>query len=106
VEVQANFWDWKTGKHYPEHLSDMEVYALAVFSAYPEIQVVTGTYTYVDKGQNRERIFSREFEYDTLKGKWAPRVEAMEKATMFIPNPQFLCRYCTYSRANGGPCPF
>lgn len=106
VEVSAHLWDWKTGKHYPDHLEDMEVYALASLSAHPEVEVVTVTYTYVDKGQNRERIFSRQFEYDGLKEKWAARVEKMEKATQFIPNPQFLCRYCPYSRGNGGPCQF
>lgn len=106
VEVSANFWDWKSGKIYPGHVEDMEVYALATMAAHPEIEVVTATYTYIDKGQNRERIFARQFEFDALKSKWTPRVERMEATTQFIPNPQFLCRYCAYSKANGGPCPF
>lgn len=106
VEISANAWDWKSGKPYPDHDQDKEVYALAIMAAKPEIQVVTVTYTYVDKGQNRERIFSREFEYEALKKKWGDRVARMEAATQFIPNPQFLCRYCSYSKVNGGPCRF
>lgn len=105
-ESTANFWDWKSGKIYPGHLEDMEVYAVATMAAHPEIETLTATYTYIDKGQNRERLFSREAEFDALRAKWTPRVERMETATQFIPNPQFFCRYCSYSKRNGGPCPF
>jgi hypothetical protein len=106
LEVNVNYWDWKTGKPYPEHLEDMEVYALAVMAAKPHVEIVTATYAYVDRGQKRERIFSRQAEYEILKEKWGAKVDQMERATTFIPNPQFMCRYCTYSRANGGPCQF
>jgi hypothetical protein len=106
TEDHANYWDWKTGKIYPDHLEDMEVYALAVMAAKPRLETVTAIYAYVDKGQKRERTFVRQAEYDTLKEKWSEKVRRMEGTTQFIPNPQFMCRYCPYSRAQGGPCPF
>lgn len=107
VEVSAHFWDWKTGKQYPSHDEDMELYALMVLAAYPHVEVVTATYTYVDLGKNRERIFSREFDWDK-RLKWQAKIERMDKLQPFdlIPKPQFLCRYCGFSQTRGGPCLF
>lgn len=106
VEVSAHNWDWKTGKIYPDHIDDMEVYGLSILARHPEIEVVTVTYVYLDKGQNREKIFSRQFDFPLLKEKWAARVKKMEEATTFIPNPTYMCRFCSYSKVNGGPCAF
>jgi hypothetical protein len=99
--------DYKTGKIYPDHDDQKELYAVAEMADCDEVNTVKTIHTYVDKGQNREKTFTRSADFERLKTKWNSKVAAMESATMFIPNPQFLCRYCTYSRmANGGPCPF
>lgn len=104
VEVSAQVWDWKTGKIYPDHEEQKELYALSVLSAYPEIEVVTSTFTYIDQGYNREKIYSRNDLH--LREKWNARVKKMESLTEFIPNPSWKCKTCSFSIHNGGPCPF
>lgn len=108
VEVSASVWDWKTGKIYPKHDDQKELYALGVFCAHSDIEVVTATHVYVDLGQNRERIYSRAFDFERLKEKWGEKGKRLERLTEqdYIPRPQFLCRYCSYSKEKGGPCKF
>lgn len=108
VEVQAHLWDWKTGKIYPDHDDQKELYSAMVMGARPEIQVVTFNHVYVDIGKNRERAFSRDFDFDRIRQKWDSKIATIEAtdARTLIPKPQFLCRYCSYSKFQGGPCRF
>lgn len=108
VEASANIWDWKSGKIYPDHDDQKELYSLMVLAAFPEIEVVTFAHVYVDLGKNREKIFSRFSDYERLKAKWEGKVRRLDsvKQNELIPNPSFLCRYCSYSSSKGGPCRF
>lgn len=115
VEVSAQLWDWKSGKIYPDHEEQKELYAISVLSAYTEVEVVTSTFTYIDQGYNREKIYSRTGPwpkdksirtFDEAKEEWNDRVKKMESLTEFIPNPSWKCNTCSFSTRNGGPCPF
>jgi PD-(D/E)XK nuclease superfamily len=102
----SNIFDWKTGKPYPDHDDQKELYTLAEMVDQPQIQTVKACHTYVDSGQNRVRTYTREADFERLKAKWTEKQKKLETTTVFIPNPQFLCRYCSYSKALGGPCRF
>jgi hypothetical protein len=101
----VTLYDWKTGRQYDEHYQQKEIYSIAALQSHPDAVEARAIHVYVDKRQNTERIYHR----DTVPARieqWERRVDKMFKAQEFIPNPQFLCSYCHYSKAKGGPCRF
>lgn len=103
--VSAVIYDWKTGKIYPEHDDQKALYSLAVFSEHPTLQRVRAIHVYTDLGQNREVTYDRE-QMHSLRELWTSRANHLEERKIFIPEPSFMCRYCSFSRGNGGPCRF
>lgn len=101
----AVVYDWKTGKIYDDHAQQRELYSLALFARYPKLQEVRAVHVYLDQGQNREQTYHRS-QSKQLQDGWVRRVERMMTEKEFIPNPTYLCRYCNFSRFNGGPCRF
>jgi PD-(D/E)XK nuclease superfamily len=101
----AEVWDWKTGKRYPEHDEQKELYAIAVLSAYPEIEIVRTKFAYLDQGSIIPKEFGRHH-VEAAQERWNRKIERMHTATEFIPMPTFACRWCGYSSAFGGPCRF
>lgn len=101
----AVVYDWKTGRVYDDHSQQRELYALALFSHYPELPEIRAVHVYLDQGQNREQTFHRS-QSEQLQAGWVRRVDRMMTEKDFIPNPTYLCRYCNFSRFNGGPCRF
>jgi len=108
-ETEAIIYDWKTGKIYPDHEDQRELYSLAVFSALPSVQSVRAIHVYVDIRQLREQTFNRD-EMHSMRKRWTDKanhfLSALKTPEHMIPNPGYLCRWCAFSRAKGGPCRF
>ena len=100
----AIIYDWKTGKEYPDHREQREIYAAAYHAIKPVSQVRV-FHTYLDTRQNTYTVFYAE-EMEDLRKRWEGRVAPMLEDTTFVPNPGFHCRYCQFSRSVGGPCQF
>lgn len=103
--TEATVIDWKTGKIYDSHDDQKSLYSLAVFAEEPTVQRVRAIHVYLDLGKNREKIYDRSQMHE-LRASWDSRVLKLENEKEFIPNPSFMCRYCAFSRGNGGPCRF
>jgi hypothetical protein len=107
--TEAIIYDWKTGKIYPEHEDQRTLYSVAVFAEHPTVLSVRAIHVYVDSRQLREKTFHRDQMHD-LRKPWEDRankfLNALKNSEWLIPNPGFHCRWCTYSRAKGGPCRF
>jgi hypothetical protein len=101
----AHIRDWKTGKIYPDHDKQKELYALAVFCAFPETQEIQTFFDYLDQGKTITRTFHPHM-VEPAKERWSRRVARMESATEFMPMPGYACRWCGFSKAKGGPCRF
>lgn len=101
----ATVFDWKTGKEYDDHYEQKEIYALGTFYTFPELSNVRAVHVYTDLGRNTERIYHKD-QMPAMRDRWTDRFKKLEAATDFFPKPQFLCRYCSYSTSNGGPCRF
>jgi hypothetical protein len=101
----ASFHDWKTGRIYPDHDEQKELYALALFCAYPELEEITSHFDYLDQRKSITRTF-HPYMVPAAKERWSRRVGRMQSATEFIPTPGYLCRWCGFSKAKGGPCRF
>lgn len=97
-------YDWKTGKEYPDHREQREIYAAAYHAVKPVSQIRV-FHTYLDTRQNTFTVFYAE-EMEDLRKRWEGRVAPMLADTTFAPNPGFHCRYCQFSKSAGGPCQF
>ena len=97
--------DHKTGKQYPDHATQLELYALAGFLVVPEAGWVHAHDWYLDTGLTREGTFSR-CDTDTLKKEWLQRTKPMLKDTKFCPRPGSHCRWCIFKKEEGGQCPY
>lgn len=97
--------DWKTGKEYDDHYDQKEIYAIATFAAYPEIDTVKAIHVYLDLGRNTERVYARD-QAAARRSFWEGRVARMSSERAYIPSPSYSCRYCAFSKEKGGPCKF
>lgn len=104
-EDELVIYDWKTGKIYDEHYDQRELYGIVSMILYPKYDRIRVENVYTDLQQIEHNVFFRE-ELEAARSKWMERVERIEADEVFVPNPQFACRWCDFSSANGGPCPF
>jgi hypothetical protein len=102
---QAVVYDWKTGKIYPDHDDQKSLYSIAVLSEQPALYQVRAVHVYLDRHDSREKTFHRDQVHDMRK-QWEARVQRLEQDPVYIPNPGWHCKYCSFSRAKGGPCQF
>jgi CRISPR/Cas system-associated exonuclease Cas4 (RecB family) len=103
--TEARNYDWKTGGIYDDHKDQRELYSIMQFCAHPEVETVVGMHVYVDKKENRSTTFKRE-QLPELKAKWEEKVRPLYEDEIFPANPSFSCRFCEFSKSNGGPCRF
>lgn len=109
VEMPANdppmveIIDWKTGKPYPDHNEQGELYALAAYKWSPWAEQVKVTFAYLDQGTVPSMTYIREA-LPILEANVMKRVEMPMKDTVFVANPGPKCRWCYFRKSNGGPC--
>ena len=102
---KAVIYDWKTGKEYPEHIHQREIYACAVNSIYPDVYEIDCYHVYLDSKSVTHTVFHRD-QIPALQVKWEKNVQQMFEDTWFPANPSWLCRYCHFRKENLGPCEF
>lgn len=102
--------DWKTGKFKPdgEYHDQLNIYATAVMSVYPQPQTVEASLVFVDAGKSvtRDEGTLKRADVARAQKRWTNRVRAMLSDKRFAPRPGNYCRWCDYSKSKGGPCPF
>lgn len=102
--------DWKTGKFKPDgEFSDaLNIYATAVLSAFPQPKSVEAALVFIDAGKSVERPEGTVTKKDLAKAqkRWTARTAAMLSDEIFAPKPNYGCRYCPFSKARSGPCPY
>lgn len=104
--------DWKTGKKFGnevKHIQQGQLYAVSAFMRYPEVQVVTTDFEYVDKGERLVREYTRDI-LPKLLTIWDGRLRTMTTAQAFPAKPnRSNCKFCPYSPASNkgdGSCPW
>lgn len=100
--------DYKTGKRFGnevKHGEQLQMYALAVFLKYPQVQRVTSELWYFDINDLASLDVVRPIGMRQLKP-FDRRGRKMTDATEFPPNPnQYSCLYCPYHPVKGsGDC--
>lgn len=102
---RARIIDWKTGRARDSHTDQLELYAIAGFIVFPDVEEIDAILGYLDSGEVVKRTYKRKA-LAALKRTWAKRVRAMLSDREFKPRPGPLCRWCHYRKSNGGPCEF
>lgn len=102
----ARVIDYKTGKRHGneiKHTEQGQIYQLATFLRYPDLEDITVEFWYTDQDETDVKKYSR------LQGvqyfsKYNDRLLAISTCTEFPPNPNaFSCRWCPY---NGNACEY
>lgn len=92
--------DFKTGKEYPDHEEQAELYALTVFEAYPEVNDLLVEFWYLDQKHVTPYAFTRVDDHLELYEKWHAIGKEVTSETEFAPSPGKGCN------AYNKPCPF
>jgi hypothetical protein len=104
--------DFKTGRMYPDHKGQGELYAAMGTGFYPDLEHVHVEFWYLDQGSVGESPFNyNRPEVDRLKARWIARGHAMMEEKDFNPRPtKQSCKWCPFRSdkqlPNGepGPC--
>ena len=87
--------DWKTGKRRPD-FDQLEMFALAVFSFWPEVQKVTSMFVWTKENAIDKETYRREHT-DAMWTRLLSRINRVEKSLeteVWPAKPSGLCRYC------------
>jgi len=101
----ADVIDHKTGKKYGSNAEQMELFALATFCRYPQLESVMTRLWYHDSGDEETAEFTQD-DRSLLIAKWDAKVAPMFADTVFAPKPNDKCRWCSFSKSKGGQCRF
>jgi len=97
-------FDHKSGRQYPSHVDQLELYSVIGLLKYPSAKRVESGAIYIDAGNTgSEGSMLREMLPHYIK-RWDGYIGRMEADTDFQPTPGNHCGRCDHSRFNGGPC--
>lgn len=99
-------FEWKTGKLYDSHLAQKMLYGMVLLILYPDVKTTSITGVYFDHPKHNKKIVYSRSMLGTYKWMWLRRFDTMDADNVCAPNPSFLCKWCDYSKGNGGPCSF
>lgn len=115
----AEVIDFKTGRKYDTNEEQVELFSSGVFMKFPNVRHVTTRLWYLDQEKDNEviREYGREpgmtndngdklLSFEEIRNDWEKKVVAMFKDKRFAPTPNDKCRWCSFSKAKGGPCKF
>ena len=102
----ARVIDFKTGKRYGnevKHTEQGQIYQLATFLRFPELEHITVEFWYTDLGEKDIKQYTRA-QGAAYFDKYNNRLSAMTDCTDFPPNPNaFSCKWCPYK---GNACEY
>lgn len=96
--------DYKSGQMYPEHVEQLELYAVMGMYLYPDVKRAEYSALYIDDGCHGAVGGVIRPMVDRLRDKWQASAEEMYNDQTFDPRPGRACRWCAYKKSKGGPC--
>ena len=105
VGDELHIVDFKTGRDYPEHTQQLELYMIMGAARFPTVKSVHAACWYLDKGEEGHNAYYKQDWLKLLRRPWEERVEVIaadkkHPATPSIPN----CKWCAFGKSKGGPC--
>lgn len=96
--------DYKSGREYPSHADQLELYAAIGLCKYPNAKRAESSAIYIDSGrEGAQRSIIREM-LPYFRDKWGGYITRMDNDTAFAPTAGSYCGRCNHSSKNGGPC--
>lgn len=105
-EDHATIRDHKSGKSWGkelEHAQQGQLYTIAAFMRFPELQSVTAVFRYLKEGKEPAKTYFRDAKFDRLFERWLARADKMLSDEELRPKPnKSHCRFCAYGPNEGG----
>jgi hypothetical protein len=98
--------DFKTGREYPGHKDQLELYAIKGMIIYPGVEKVDVAAIYIDQAcRGKEDRYLRT-SLPKLIEKWNGWATTMMEDRVWDPTPsEDACKYCDFNKKRkGGPC--
>jgi hypothetical protein len=98
--------DYKSGREYPEHREQLELYAIMGLCMFPELKRAEYTALYLDGGYtSNDGAVLRGDMLDSKMNNWNTRAIRIFEDNKYEPTPSVQsCKWCDYNRKKGGPC--
>ena len=97
--------DFKSGKYRIPSTEQIELYAIGLHAANPDLKGVTAEFWFLDTGEVYNRKYTAP-ELLALRKKYEDYVQPMYAEEHWNPEPSTECRWCNYSKTKGGPCKY
>ena len=99
--------EFKTGKVYPEHATQLRLYALGGFIMYPEAAEVRAENWYLDGPPSPVSGYvAQRSALPRLKQEFTEFPRALLNDDLYPATPGRHCNWCSFAKAKGGPCDF
>ena len=98
--------EWKSGTPKETHGDQRKLYALFGLRKWLHVSEVRVTTYYMEGTADPQRLVVKPTAEQKLRDLWGGRTAQMQKDQILAPRPGEGCRWCDYSRNNGGPCQF
>ena len=97
--------DLKTGREYPDHIDQGEIYSAIGMALFPMAEFVEASFWYMDQGYAVTHTFDRAY-IKFARRKWTERGrDVMSRRTKWPATPsRDNCKYCFLRADRGGPC--
>jgi hypothetical protein len=97
--------DFKSGKYRVPSTEQVELYAIGLHAANPELEKVSAEFWFLDTGEIYEKTYTAE-QLLKLRSKYEKYVAPIYADETWKPTPSNECRWCSYSKTKGGKCVF
>lgn len=95
--------DFKSGKWRIPSTDQIELYAIAGLSIFPDIKKVRAEFWFLDTDDTHTVEYTAEKLFD-LRKKYEQEIQPMYSDEVWKPTPSSECRWCPYSKTKGGKC--
>ena len=98
--------EWKTGKVYDSHASQRSLYSLVGLLMYPEVDRTEVHTVYLDQPKEKDHVLKvSQKELLAYTWKWGRKINRVQPPQIYPMRPSWKCRFCVYSKKQGGKCP-
>ena len=98
--IKGTCIDYKTGRVYPSHEDQMDLYALMMFLKFPMLEFVTCELWYIDQDFIESDVYVRSNHYNSLWNTWTERGLDITTCTEFPATPGD-CQWCDFAKTKG-----
>jgi hypothetical protein len=103
----AEVIDFKTGRKYDINEEQVELFGAATLKKFSNLKEIQVRLWYLDQPTDNEvlRTYTAK-DGELIRKDWEKKVIPMFNDRRFAPTPNTKCRWCSYAKDKGGPCPY